>query len=91
MGPGVYTSFQLDGKAVAAGYGLLSQQAEHGVAPYWMSYISTDSVDISVNQAEAIGGKLLMSAIDVPQANKGTHSCPSTSKSPMFTKHRALQ
>ena len=41
-----------------------------GVAPYWGAYIAVDDVDASVSKVEALGGKVLVPAMDAEGAGR---------------------
>jgi len=66
MGPGeVYTIFQLQGRAAAAGYTLRADQRARGVPPHWVPYIAVESADASADRAAKAGGTILMPPFDV--------------------------
>jgi predicted enzyme related to lactoylglutathione lyase len=71
IGPGeVYTIFQLDGKAAAAGFTLRPEDRSKGIPPYWGIYIAVDSADTSASKAPEIGGKLIEGPFDVMEAGR---------------------
>jgi predicted enzyme related to lactoylglutathione lyase len=47
--------------------GLTDEIRSHGARPIWLGYIGVDDVDATVAQIEAMGGKALMPAFDIPQ------------------------
>lgn len=65
MGPGgVYTTFHLKGRDVAAGYRLDPVQMP-GVPPHWMLYVATDDADATARLAGEKGGSVKMPPWDV--------------------------
>ena len=66
MGPsGIYTMFQLEGRTVAAGYGLNPQMRAEGVPPHWMLYIATASADATAAKVAQSAGELAAPPFDV--------------------------
>jgi predicted enzyme related to lactoylglutathione lyase len=66
MGPDeVYTLFQIDGRDVAAAYGMRAAEREQGIPPNWLVYVSTDSADMSAARATTLGGTILAPPFDV--------------------------
>src|SRR5918998_1284817 len=57
-GMGVYTTFRLRGKAVAAATPQGPDQA--GVPPHWNLYMNVDDVDIHAKKAESAGGTIVV-------------------------------
>ncbi|MFM5930451.1 MAG: VOC family protein [Novosphingobium sp.] len=49
---------------------LTDDMCEHGARPCWLGYVGVDDVDASVIAIEAVGGKMLMPARDVPGAGR---------------------
>ena len=71
MGPGgVYTMFQLDGRTVAAGYGLNPQMRSEGVPPHWMLYIATASADATAAKVAQSGGQVAAGPFDVMELGR---------------------
>ena len=53
--------------------GVMEIQPEHegsGVAPLWWAHVSVDDVDASARQAEALGGKILTPATEIPEVGR---------------------
>lgn len=70
-GPGgVYTIFELQGRAAAAGYGLNPAQLAEHVPSHWMPYIAVESADTSASRAAQLGGKVVMQPFDVMDAGR---------------------
>jgi uncharacterized protein len=59
-----YTMLRLDGKDVAALYGMSSQEQEH-MPPHWNSYVSVASADQAAEKAGALGAKVALPPFDV--------------------------
>jgi len=41
-----------------------------GMPPAWISYVTVDSVDTTAQQAEKLGGKILMPPRDIPEVGR---------------------
>lgn len=67
---GVYTIFELQGRAAAAGYGLNPAQRAQGVPPHWMLYMAVDKADTSAARAAQLGGTVVMQPFDVMDAGR---------------------
>src|SRR5262249_15187281 len=66
IGPNeVYTIFKLDGRDPAACYTLRPEQAQNGVPPHWMIYVTVDSADDAVNRAKELGANVMAGPFDV--------------------------
>lgn len=66
MGPEfVYTRLQLGGKDVGALYKMMKEQAEQGVPPNWLCYVTVESADEAAKKAKQLGGTVLAEAFDV--------------------------
>src|SRR5579884_4409141 len=66
MGPEmVYTIFDLQGAAVAAGYTLMPDQQAQGVPPDWLLYVATANADAAAARAQELGGTVLGGPFDV--------------------------
>ena len=63
-----YTLAKIDGKD-AAGLMTIPPEAE-GMPAMWGGYVTVDDVDASAKQAEALGGKILMEARDIPDIGR---------------------
>jgi predicted enzyme related to lactoylglutathione lyase len=62
---GVYTSFKLQGKDVAAAHTVTPEMQKAGVPPHWGAYVAVASADQAAKQAAALGGKVLFEPFDV--------------------------
>lgn len=71
MGPmGTYTLFGRDGKKDNVG-GMMNMPPNMKGAPSnWLAYFATSDVDASTKKAEALGGKTLMPAMDIPNIGR---------------------
>jgi len=68
MGPGpddVYTRLQLSGKDVGALYKMMKEQAEQGVPPNWLCYVTVASADDAAGTAKELGATALAGPFDV--------------------------
>jgi uncharacterized protein len=65
VGGGVYTMCKKGDAYVAAIQTLQDEMRAQGHPPFWMSYVSVDSVDKTAAKAEEIGGKVLAPPFDV--------------------------
>src|SRR5262249_40580540 len=71
MGPdAVYTMFTLDEKQLGAATTQQPQQKQMGVPPHWLPYISSDSVDETLQRAGTLGGKVIAGPFDVMDAGR---------------------
>lgn len=61
---GTYTMVQLKGKDVGGSYSIDPVRMP-GVPPHWMPYINVENVDAVANKMGAMGGKVIMPAMDV--------------------------
>jgi len=64
---GTYTQYLLDGKVSAAMYKLMPEQTAQGVPPHWGTYFAVDDCDISTDQAEKLGAKIIAGPMDVAE------------------------
>lgn len=62
---GVYTMCKKGDAYVAAIQSLQDEMRSQGHPPFWLSYVSVDSVDKTAAKAEEIGGKVLAPPFDV--------------------------
>jgi predicted enzyme related to lactoylglutathione lyase len=70
MGPqGTYTLLQVDGKNVAGLYELKGEQFAN-VPPHWMPYVAVDDCDERTHRAQALGGRMMMPPMDVPNVGR---------------------
>jgi predicted enzyme related to lactoylglutathione lyase len=65
-GPGnFYTTFELDGKGVAGGYGMDQAQLDRGIPPHWNVYVAVASADEATAKAKSLGANVMMEPFDV--------------------------
>ncbi len=63
-----YTLAKINGQESA---GLMTTPPEaKGMPPMWGAYVTVDDVEVSAKQAEALGGKILMEARDIPEVGR---------------------
>ncbi len=63
-----YTLAKINGQEVA---GMMKTPPEAvGMPPMWGGYVTVDDVEASAKQAEALGGKILMEARDIPEVGR---------------------
>jgi predicted enzyme related to lactoylglutathione lyase len=70
MGPGpedIYTRLQLSGKDVGALYKMMKEQAEHGVPPNWLCYVTVSSADETAKKAKELSATVLAEPFDVQE------------------------
>lgn len=68
MGPSeVYTTFQLQGRDVGAGYTLRPDQRSQDVPPHWLVYVAVESADEAARRAGELGGKVHAGPFDVAE------------------------
>lgn len=66
IGPGqVYTMAALNDKNVGAMYELNEQQRKQGVPPNWLSYVSVENIDGTVDKAKKLGANVVVEPMDV--------------------------
>ncbi|HSE28449.1 MAG TPA: VOC family protein [Gemmatimonadales bacterium] len=66
MGDGTfYTVFTLDGRDVAALYGLRAEQRAKGIGPHWLPYVAVANADESAARVTGLGGRVLAAPFDV--------------------------
>jgi uncharacterized protein len=68
---GVYTTFKLDGKDVAAMYEM-GEEERASLTPHWSSYVSVEDVDALSPRVRELGGEVLAEPFDVMQAGRMT-------------------
>lgn len=68
---------EMDYRMIAAADGLAggamqitAEMAAHGARPVWLGYIGVDDVDETVDKLLALGGKVLMPAMDIPDVGR---------------------
>ena len=73
MGPtDYYSMFQIEGRAVAAGYTMRQEERAQGVPPHWMLYVCVASADEIARRAPELGGKVFAPAFDVAEFGRMT-------------------
>jgi len=66
VGPGqVYTMASKSGKNVGAMYQQSPDQKAQGVPSHWLSYVSVDDVDKSLEKVQSLGGAAIMGPMDI--------------------------
>ena len=60
-----YTLFTLEGRDVAALYGLSAEQRTRGIRPYWLPYVAVANADDTASRVKQLGGRLLVEPFDV--------------------------
>ena len=66
MGPDmVYTRLQLNGRDAAAMYKQMKDQAEQGIPPNWMVYVTVSHADHTAKKVPSLGGTVLQEPFDV--------------------------
>jgi predicted enzyme related to lactoylglutathione lyase len=66
MGDGTfYTVFTLDGRDVAALYGLRAEQRARGIGPHWLPYVAVANADEAAARVTRLGGRVLAAPFDV--------------------------
>jgi predicted enzyme related to lactoylglutathione lyase len=66
---GVYTTFKLDGRDVAALYEMGEEEREQ-LTPHWSSYVSVEDVDAAAARARELGAELTAEPLDVMEAGR---------------------
>jgi len=61
----VYTTYKLDGRAVAASYPMDADQKAMGIPSAWLSYVAVESADASAARAKELGASILAEPFDV--------------------------
>jgi len=59
-----------DGGQVGGVMRLTDEMRSHGAHPIWLGYIDVDDVDASVTSIESGGGKVLLTAFDIPNIGR---------------------
>lgn len=67
---GVYTMLKKGDDFVGAIQSLQEEMRAQGHPPFWMSYVTVDSVDKTAAQVEELGGKLIAPPFDVMDAGR---------------------
>ena len=66
MGPkDFYTTFEIDGRDVAAVYTLRPEQQARGVPAHWSLYVAVENADTAADRARGLGAKVIAEPFDV--------------------------
>jgi predicted enzyme related to lactoylglutathione lyase len=68
---GIYTTFKLDGRDVAALYEM-GEEERASLTPHWSSYVAVEDVDGLADRVLELGGEVLAHPFDVAQAGRMT-------------------
>lgn len=71
-GGGVYTMCKKGDAFVGAIQTLQEEMSAHGHPPFWLSYVSVDSVDKAAARAEELGARIMAPPFDVMDAGRMT-------------------
>jgi predicted enzyme related to lactoylglutathione lyase len=75
MGPkDFYTTFEIDGRDVAAVYTLRPEQQARGVPAHWSLYVAVENADTAADRARGLGAKVIAEPFDV-YTSGGWQSC----------------
>lgn len=66
---GVYTTFKLDGRDVAALHEMTEEQRAK-LLPHWSSYVSVEDVDAATARARELGAEVVAEPVDVAEAGR---------------------
>lgn len=66
----VYTMLQLHGKPVAALYEMNEKQRDEGIPPHWLSYVTVENVDGTIEKVKSLDGKVLVEPSDVMDSGR---------------------
>ena len=66
----VYSMANIRGKEAGGLYQMWGEQVEQGVPTHWASYVSVSDVDEAVEQAESLGGMIIVQPMDVFDAGR---------------------
>jgi predicted enzyme related to lactoylglutathione lyase len=69
-GNGSYTMLHLDDAEVGGIYAMGEPMKSMGVPPHWKVYIAVEDVDATVGRVEALGGKIHMPPVEVPNIGR---------------------
>lgn len=67
---GVYTMLSLEGRSVAGLYEMNEDMRAQNVPPHWLSYVSVDDLEASVEKASTHGGTILAPPFDVMESGR---------------------
>jgi predicted enzyme related to lactoylglutathione lyase len=60
-----YTTFEIDGRDVAAVYTLRPEQQARGVPAHWSLYVAVENADTAADRARGLGAKVIAKPFDV--------------------------
>lgn len=63
---GDYDMWKADGQEVGGVMPLSAEARKVGAPPYWIGYVDTDDVDITLQKAQSFGGKIVVPGTDIP-------------------------
>lgn len=66
---GTYTKLKLGGDEFGGMYELKGPMFA-GVPPHWMFHVSVENVDAATGRTQELGGKIVMPAMDIPEAGR---------------------
>ncbi|HET7462219.1 MAG TPA: VOC family protein [Longimicrobium sp.] len=66
----VYTMYRLDGKDVAASYGMDPNQKTMGIPSAWLCYVAVENADASAARAKELGATLMAEPFDVMEVGR---------------------
>jgi len=66
----VYTMYRLDGKDVAASYGMDPNQKTMGLPSAWLCYVAVEDADASASKAKELGATLMAEPFDVMEVGR---------------------
>lgn len=69
MGGFQYTSF-MNGERPAAGMMAITPDMGEGILSHWVAYLAVEDCDATVKKAQALGGKVLVPAKDIPEVGR---------------------
>jgi predicted enzyme related to lactoylglutathione lyase len=69
-GPVEYTLFTAGDRPVAGLMATAADAAAMGAPPAWLAYVEVPNVDATIDQAVALGARVIAPAMDIPQAGR---------------------
>lgn len=71
MGPNeFYTIFRMDGRDAAAAFTLRPEELARGIPTHWQPYIAVENADAAASKVSELGGTVIESPFDVPDAGR---------------------
>lgn len=65
-----YTMWAIGERSIGGMMPLPEEAKKMGAPPHWLAYVGTPDVDATAKQAEELGGKILMPAMDIPEVGR---------------------